>query len=62
MFLQAPSGLVLYWFVSNLWTIGQQIITNRLIGPPNVRTLRPPAERRLKKAGAGKTEAAGKSE
>jgi YidC/Oxa1 family membrane protein insertase len=62
MFLQAPSGLVLYWFVSNLWTIGQQMLTNRLIGPPNVRTVRPPAERRLKKAGAGKTEAAEKSD
>ena len=23
-FLWAPSGLVLYWLVSNLWTIGQQ--------------------------------------
>lgn len=62
MFLQAPSGLVLYWFVSNLWTIGQQMLTNRLIGPPNVRMVRPPAERRLKKAGAGKTEAAEKSD
>jgi YidC/Oxa1 family membrane protein insertase len=62
MFLQAPSGLVLYWFVSNLWTIGQQMLTNRLIGPPNVRAVRPPAERRLKKAGASKTEAAEKHE
>jgi YidC/Oxa1 family membrane protein insertase len=62
MFLQAPSGLVLYWFVSNLWTIGQQMLTNRLIGPPNVRMVRPPAERKLKKAGAGKTEAAEKTE
>ncbi|HEY7450348.1 MAG TPA: membrane protein insertase YidC [Vicinamibacterales bacterium] len=62
MFLQAPSGLVLYWFVSNLWTIGQQMVTNRLIGPPNVRMVRPPAERKLKKAGAGKTEAAEKTE
>ena len=33
MLLWAPSGLVLYWTVSNLWTIGQQVITNRLIGP-----------------------------
>jgi YidC/Oxa1 family membrane protein insertase len=62
MFLQAPSGLVLYWFVSNLWTIGQQMLTNRLIGPPNIRPARPPAERRLKKAGAGKTEAAEKTD
>jgi YidC/Oxa1 family membrane protein insertase len=58
MFLQAPSGLVLYWLVSNLWAIGQQHITNRIIGPPAVRHLRPAAERKLKKAGAGKSEAA----
>ncbi len=49
MFLWAPSGLVLYWFVSNLWAIGQQIITNRLIGPPRVRSPRPPAERRVRR-------------
>ena len=29
MFLSAPSGLVLYWLVSNLWRIGQQYLTNR---------------------------------
>jgi len=34
MFLPAPSGLVLYWFVSNLWAIGQQYFTNWMIGPP----------------------------
>ena len=33
MFLWAPSGLVIYWFVSNLWAIGQQYLTNYLIGP-----------------------------
>ncbi len=33
MFMTAPSGLVLYWFVSNLWAIGQQYFTNWLIGP-----------------------------
>jgi len=62
MFLPAPSGLVLYWLVSNLWAIGQQQITNQLIGPPVVRTVRPPAERRLKRAGSGKTNAAEKGE
>ncbi|MEO5823600.1 MAG: membrane protein insertase YidC [Vicinamibacteraceae bacterium] len=30
-FLWAPSGLVLYWLCSNLWTIGQQYFTNRLL-------------------------------
>jgi YidC/Oxa1 family membrane protein insertase len=33
-FLWMPSGLVLYWLVSNVWTIGQQYVTNRLIGAP----------------------------
>jgi YidC/Oxa1 family membrane protein insertase len=55
MFLWAPSGLVLYWFVSNLWAIGQQYFTNWLLGPMPVHAVRPPAERRLKNAGAGKT-------
>ena len=57
-FLWAPAGVVLYWFVSNLWAIGQQYLTNYLIGPPNVRNVRPPAERRIKQVGSGKTEAA----
>ena len=55
MFLWVPSGLVLYWFVSNLWAIGQQYVTNWLIGPPPVQVARPPAERRLKNVGAGRT-------
>ena len=54
MFLWAPSGLVLYWLTSNLWGIGQQILTNKIIGPPVVRTVRPPAERRVKKLAKGK--------
>jgi YidC/Oxa1 family membrane protein insertase len=55
MFLWAPSGLVIYWFVSNLWAIGQQYFTNWMIGPPVAQAARPPAERRVKNAGAGKT-------
>ena len=58
MFLWAPSGIALYWLMSNLWGIGQQHLTNYLIGPPNVRTMRPPAERRMKRVGGGKTDAA----
>jgi YidC/Oxa1 family membrane protein insertase len=61
MFLRAASGLVIYWTVSNLWGIGQQMITNRIIGPAAVRTLRPPAERQMKTVkpiGNGKTEQA----
>ena len=33
-FLWAPAGLALYWFVSNLLAIGQQFLTNRIIGTP----------------------------
>ena len=55
MLAWAPSGLVLYWTASNIWTIGQQAVTNRLIGPPPQHTVRPPAERRLKTAGSGKS-------
>jgi YidC/Oxa1 family membrane protein insertase len=31
--LFAPAGLVIYWLVSNIWTIGQQYFTNWFIGP-----------------------------
>jgi YidC/Oxa1 family membrane protein insertase len=58
MFLWAASGLVIYWTVSNIWGIGQQLITNRIIGPPVVRHVRPPAERRIKNVGGGRTEQA----
>src|SRR4029434_2546093 len=55
LFLTSPSGLALYWFASNVLVIGQQQLTNYLIGPPQIRTPRPPAERRIKKVGEGKT-------
>ncbi len=41
MFLWAPSGLVIYWFVSNLLAIGQQYGTNRLLPPLTAKDLRP---------------------
>jgi YidC/Oxa1 family membrane protein insertase len=56
-FLTSPSGLALYWLTSNVLLIGQQSLTNYLIGPPNIRVPRPPAERRLKKADAVDLEA-----
>jgi YidC/Oxa1 family membrane protein insertase len=52
IFLGQPSGLAIYWFVSNLWAIGQQYFTNYLIGPPKVHNVRPPVERKAKKATA----------
>jgi YidC/Oxa1 family membrane protein insertase len=48
MSLNFPSGLVIYWLVSTLWTIGQQYLTNYLIGPARVHNVRPPAGRRVK--------------
>ena len=57
-FLWAPSGLVLYWTTSNLWAIGQQVLTNRLIGPAKTQPTRPPAERRVKNVGGGRTDQA----
>jgi membrane protein insertase Oxa1/YidC/SpoIIIJ len=57
MFMWAPSGLVVYWFVSNLWAIGQQYFTNWLIGPPNTR---PRPSDGTKSAGAGRTPEAAK--
>jgi len=61
MFLWAASGLVIYWTVSNVWGIAQQLITNKLIGPAAVRTVRPPAERQMKNTknvGGGRTDQA----
>ena len=48
MFLGFPSGLVLYWLTSNVFGIGQQLVTNRIIGAPKVRVVRPAAERQVK--------------
>jgi YidC/Oxa1 family membrane protein insertase len=62
LFITYPSGLALYWLASNVLLIGQQMLTNHLIGPPNIRVPRPPAERRLKKVGEGKTEAVTEAE
>jgi|SoiMethySBSTD1v2_1073268.scaffolds.fasta_scaffold03594_4 YidC/Oxa1 family membrane protein insertase len=53
-----PSGLVVYWTTSNLWAIGQQALTNRLIGPMKPRAVRPPAERRMKNVGGSRTDQA----
>jgi YidC/Oxa1 family membrane protein insertase len=49
MFLWAPSGLVIYWFVSNVLAIAQQYATNAIVGPTKAPT--PPAVRKVKKAG-----------
>jgi len=55
MFISLPAGALIYYTVSGLLRIVQQYVTNSIIGPPTIRTARPPAERRLKHAGSGKT-------
>jgi len=55
MFLWAPSGLVLYWLTSNIMTIGQQYLTNHLIGAPPKSTGGTSAERRAKSVGSAST-------
>ncbi len=62
MFIFMPSGLVLYWTVANIWAIGQQVVTNRIIGPPKQHIVRPPAERKVKSAGSGKSDQASSKE
>jgi YidC/Oxa1 family membrane protein insertase len=42
-----PSGLMIYWLTTNLWTTGQGVITRRMIpkpAPPPKRSSRTPAE------------------
>jgi YidC/Oxa1 family membrane protein insertase len=63
LFLWYPSGVALYWLVNNIWAIGQQYLTNYLIGPPDVRAARSSAgERRMKRVGGGKTDAAARDD
>ena len=62
MFLWAPAGLAIYYGTTNLWSIGQQYLANHLVGPTRARTIRPAAERRVKRVGGGKTDAASREE
>ena len=41
IFFSLPAGALLYYVASTVFGIGQQYLTNRIIGPPNVRTPRP---------------------
>ena len=56
MFLWAPAGLVIYWLMSNIMTIGQQYLTNHLIAAPTrAGQGGTSAERRAKLAGSATT-------
>jgi YidC/Oxa1 family membrane protein insertase len=35
---QFPMGLILYWMTTNLWTVGQGLVTRRLVPKPNPAT------------------------
>jgi YidC/Oxa1 family membrane protein insertase len=53
-----PAGLVLYWMTTNLWTVGQGLVTRRLVSkaPPPVperRSSRTPSKRDEGDAGDG---------
>ena len=58
IFFSLPAGALLYYVAGTVIGIGQQYLTTRIIGPPIVRTPRPAAERRAKRVGGGKTDAA----
>jgi YidC/Oxa1 family membrane protein insertase len=29
-----PAGLIVYWITTNVWTIGQQLVIQKLVPPP----------------------------
>ena len=43
---QFPTGLVLYWVTTNLWTVGQGLITRRLMPKPGSASPRPAGPKR----------------
>jgi YidC/Oxa1 family membrane protein insertase len=61
LFLWYPAGVALYWLINNVFAIGQQYATNYMIGPPKIRPAMSggtATERRMKRVGGGKTDAA----
>jgi YidC/Oxa1 family membrane protein insertase len=57
-----PTGLVLYWMTTNLWTVGQGLVTRRLVPKPGSVPARPAGPKRSSRAapapaGNGKAEA-----
>jgi YidC/Oxa1 family membrane protein insertase len=62
LFLWYPSGVALYWLINNVFAIGQQYATNYMIGPPKIAAATgaggSASERRMKRVGGGKTDAA----
>jgi len=52
--VQFPAGLILYWITTNIWTIGQQQVVRRTMGP----IVPPPATAGADATGKGKVTAA----
>jgi YidC/Oxa1 family membrane protein insertase len=56
IFLSLPSGLAIYYLVTNLFQISQQYVTNYSLGKPSApQTTRPVTDGRIKSAGSGKS-------
>ena len=49
-----PAGLLVYWITTNLWTMGQQFVVRRMIGPPT-----PPVEGSGPSGGGGGSDGGG---
>jgi YidC/Oxa1 family membrane protein insertase len=47
-----PTGLVLYWMTTNLWTVGQGLITRRLMPKPGAALARPTGPKRSSRSPA----------
>jgi YidC/Oxa1 family membrane protein insertase len=41
-----PTGLILYWMTTNLWTVGQGLVTRRLVPKPGTLPSMPPGPKR----------------
>ena len=58
--LNFPSGLMIYWLTTNLWTTGQGLVTRRLVPkpqPPEKRSSRTPPKSEQVVTGNGKPQA-----
>jgi YidC/Oxa1 family membrane protein insertase len=56
IFLSLPSGLAIYYLVTNLFQISQQYLTNYSLGKPSAPpSARPVTDGRMKNAGSGKS-------
>jgi YidC/Oxa1 family membrane protein insertase len=58
--LNFPSGLMIYWLTTNLWTTGQGLVTRRLmprpVAPPKRSSRTPPKEAEISTNGEGSSD------